>query len=77
LDSENAELLLSICEQRRSELKDAYLKKTNVDQAAKNFAVAFNAYQATKAKNAGINVKRISHFHILRNISQIVSSVKD
>ena len=75
--SGDVENLRIACEEQRRKLRTAFQANAEVEAMAKAFAKAFNAYQIARAAQLGMTVKKISAFHIMRNIEQIVSTIKE
>ena len=67
------ELLRAACSERRNELREAVQNGGDVEKSAKMFALAFNAYQEARAASLGMSVKRVSAFHVMKNLHQILS----
>jgi hypothetical protein len=74
---DSTEALRLVCDAKRRNLRDVVNQNGDVNAAAKVFAEAFNAYQEARAQQPGMKVKRVSAFHILKNLGQIIGSIKD
>jgi hypothetical protein len=70
------EQLRLICDGKRHDLRAAVENGGDVDAAARAYAGAFNAYQEAKAKAVGLTVKKISAFHVMKNLGQIIGSIR-